>query len=105
MLDVVSANSPLKAPIDMPGSPKLQMDISPASHSRQEEIDYYCTPSPDLALHLLSKKQVCDMLGVAQVTVWRWVRDGHLPKPLQLGPRRIAWRTSDLQAFLTRQEG
>lgn len=64
-----------------------------------------CTPSPDLALQLLSKKQVCDMLGVAQVTVWRWVRDGHLPKPLQLGPRRIAWRTSDLQAFLTRQEG
>ena len=61
--------------------------------------------APDLALHLLSKKQVCDMLGVAQVTVWRWVRDGHLPKPLQLGPRRIAWRTSDLQAFLTRQEG
>ncbi|WP_373557359.1 helix-turn-helix transcriptional regulator [Pseudomonas fragi] len=54
---------------------------------------------------MLSKKQVCDMLGVAQVTVWRWVRDGHLPKPLQLGPRRIAWRTSDLQAFLTRQEG
>ncbi len=27
-------------PYDSPGSPKLQMDISPASSSRQVEIDY-----------------------------------------------------------------
>ncbi|MBM1204354.1 AlpA family phage regulatory protein [Pseudomonas sp. WS 5086] len=52
-----------------------------------------------------SKKQVCGRLGVSPVTLWRWVCSGHFPKAIQLGPRRIAWRSSVVEAFLAKTEG
>ncbi|MBJ2292355.1 AlpA family phage regulatory protein [Pseudomonas sp. MF5691] len=55
-------------------------------------------------LKLLNKKQVCAILGVSPVTLWRWVCAGHFPKPIQLGPRRVAWRSSAVEAFLAKTE-
>lgn len=66
-------------------------------------VDY--SLHPDLALQLWSKKQVCGRLGVSPVTLWRWVCSGHFPKAIQLGPRRIAWRSSVVEAFLAKTEG
>ncbi|WP_324742728.1 helix-turn-helix transcriptional regulator [Pseudomonas veronii] len=60
--------------------------------------------SKDFTLLLMNKKQVCAALGVSPVTLWRWVCAGHFPKPIQLGPRRVAWRSSAVEAFLAKTE-
>ncbi|HKN12798.1 MAG TPA: AlpA family phage regulatory protein [Candidatus Binatus sp.] len=33
-------------------------------------------------------------------TVWRWIAQGHFPPALHLSPRRLAWRESDVEAWL-----
>ncbi|WP_221179098.1 helix-turn-helix transcriptional regulator [Pseudomonas frederiksbergensis] len=58
----------------------------------------------DFTLMMMNKKQVCAALGVSPVTLWRWVCADHFPKPIQLGPRRVAWRSSAVEAFLVKTE-
>ena len=43
---------------------------------------------------------VLDRLGVSRTTLYRWMEDGHFPKPIRLGPNTIAWRASDLDQWL-----
>ena len=40
------------------------------------------------------------MLAVHRTTLWRWVRDGHLPRPVQLGPNTVAWDSAEIDAWL-----
>lgn len=46
----------------------------------------------------LNVNQVADRYGISTDTVWRWSRDGDLPKPVKLGPNATRWRLSDLLA-------
>ena len=57
------------------------------------------TPTPLPILGLLRLPQVCSLVGVKKTTVWAWVKDGRLPKPVKLSPRVTAWRTSEILAF------
>lgn len=38
-------------------------------------------------------------LGVSKATIWRWVRDGRLPPPLELSPRIKGWHQDELRKF------
>lgn len=35
---------------------------------------------------------------ISKPTVWRWARDGRLPKPIKLSPGCSRWKLSDLIA-------
>ena len=35
-----------------------------------------------------------------RMTVKRWVESGHFPAPIRLGENSIAWRASDVEAWL-----
>lgn len=37
--------------------------------------------------------------GVARATVYSWMADGRFPAAVSLGPRTVAWRVSDLEAW------
>jgi len=37
-------------------------------------------------------------------SIWRLVREGRLPQPLKLSPRRSGWRRSTLEQFLAERE-
>jgi len=37
---------------------------------------------------------------VHRSTWWRWIQQGLAPEPVHLGPRVVAWRKSDLDAWL-----
>ncbi len=41
-------------------------------------------------------------LGIIRnrMTLKRWVGSGHFPAPIRLGANSIAWRSSDVQAWL-----
>lgn len=39
-------------------------------------------------------------LSISIATVRRWANAGTFPKPVQLGPRKIAWRSADIWQFM-----
>ena len=41
-----------------------------------------------------------EIIPVSRTTLWRWVRDGRFPSPLELGPNTRAWRESDVRSWL-----
>lgn len=42
-------------------------------------------------------KEVAALKGISVPTVWRWIHQGHLPKPVRLGPNVTAWKVGDLR--------
>ncbi len=52
----------------------------------------------------LDSRQVRERYGVSRTTVWRWVREGRLPEPVNVGPASIRWRLHDLQEFEAKLE-
>ncbi len=50
--------------------------------------------------HLLTAKAVAEKLGVSESTVWRWAREGIMPKPVKLGKNTSRWKESSIQTFL-----
>lgn len=50
---------------------------------------------------ILRVDDLTEMLGVCRKTIWSWRRSGLFPEPtVRLGPRLIAWRRSDIDAWL-----
>ena len=53
---------------------------------------------------ILSKAAIGAWLGVAPGTIDRWAREGIFPRKLQLGPARVGWRRSAVEAWLAERE-
>ena len=49
---------------------------------------------------LVRMSEVSAMIGFSRRTVERWVIDGKFPQPRQIGPRTIAWRREDVEAWI-----
>jgi len=39
----------------------------------------------------LSRGQVAERLGISICTLWRMIRAGQFPPPVQISPRRVGW--------------
>jgi predicted DNA-binding transcriptional regulator AlpA len=52
---------------------------------------------------LLLLGEVRTRLGgkVSRTTLWRWARTGNFPRPVQLGTHRIAWRSDEVEAWIS----
>ena len=44
-------------------------------------------------------------LGLSRATITRMVNAGEFPKPLKLGARRIGWRDTTIDEWLSSREG
>lgn len=44
----------------------------------------------------LSDKDLATRYGVSRATVWRWVREGHLPAPRKIGQSTSRWPVSEI---------
>lgn len=55
--------------------------------------------SPD---RLLSRGQLCQLLGVSRAFTYR--RAAYLPRPVLLAPRLWRWRLRDVEMFLARAD-
>ena len=50
--------------------------------------------------------ELAEKLGVSQTTIYRWVEDGHFPRPMVLGPETesknssIRWSWSEVETWL-----
>jgi predicted DNA-binding transcriptional regulator AlpA len=54
---------------------------------------------------ILCKREVSGWLGVDKSTLDRWTRDGAFPPKVQLGPSRVGWPRSAVQAWLDSRAG
>ena len=49
---------------------------------------------------LMTVKELGELLGLDRVTIYRLRKEGRFPRPLQLGPRTIRWRQSQIQEWI-----
>lgn len=42
-------------------------------------------------------------LPISKPTVWRWVKEGRLPKPISLGPKVTAWDLDEVDRYIEAQ--
>lgn len=52
--------------------------------------------SPD---RYLRQPEVLERVGVSWMTLLRWERQGRFPKRCKIGPRVVAWRESQVEAW------
>ncbi|KGX50824.1 prophage CP4-57 regulatory family protein [Burkholderia pseudomallei TSV44] len=53
-----------------------------------------------MVFKLLRLVGVLDTVGVKKTTLYRWIREGKFPAPVQLGARSVAWRATDVQQWV-----
>ena len=61
--------------------------------------------SPIPTRQYIRAQELAAMLAVHRTTLWRWVHDGHLPRPVRLGPNTVAWDSTQIDAWLATREG
>ena len=49
---------------------------------------------------LVKLPEVLHLCGISRSTMNRWIKSGHFPPPVQIGPRAVAWRESDIREWL-----
>jgi prophage regulatory protein len=49
---------------------------------------------------LLPCAEVVERVALSRVHLWRLVRDGRFPAPVQVGPRKIAFRESAIREWI-----
>lgn len=53
---------------------------------------------------LISERRLCELLGIGLPTIARWRAEGRGPRFVVLGVRRLAYRPSDVNAWLADRE-
>ncbi len=53
----------------------------------------------------VSLEVVARLFGISNPTVWRWVKSGHLPNPVKLGPNSTRWAVGALRERLRNVQG
>jgi len=49
-------------------------------------------------------RDAASSLGISKSTLWRWVRDGRIPKPIQLGKQARGWQEKTLLEYIKSRE-
>ena len=53
---------------------------------------------------IVSIIELSELLSKSRVSIWRWERDGILPKPIKVQGRTLGWRESTILEWLETQE-
>jgi prophage regulatory protein len=53
----------------------------------------------EMAVTFLRLRAVLHVTGLSRSTVYRLIADNQFPRPVQLGPRAVAWRRVDVDAW------
>ena len=53
-----------------------------------------------MAEKLLRRPEVEARTGLSRSTLYDWMRRGEFPQPVKLGARLVAWRESDIAAWM-----
>jgi prophage regulatory protein len=57
--------------------------------------------SNDLSPHrLIGRKELLALVPYSDVSIWRLERDGLFPRRITIGPNRVAWRLTEVLAWI-----
>lgn len=73
--------------------------VPPTSRERQSRYQQAAESFAD-ALQFLRLSDVCHLLRISKPTLWRLRRTDVFPEPIELTDRVIAWRRSEIEAWL-----
>ncbi len=59
----------------------------------------------DLPDRLIDAKELHRLIPVSPMTIWRWERDQRFPARIRIGPNRVAWRLSEILAWIDEKAG
>lgn len=51
----------------------------------------------------IRSKEMAQILGTAESTIWRWSREKTIPAPVKLGPRLTAWDSNAIDAWMAKK--
>ena len=51
-------------------------------------------------MNFIRIKDVMKKTGLARSTIWLWVKEGKLPKPIKLSERVTVWKESDIDEWM-----
>lgn len=74
----------------MAQAPDTRAAIGPARHS---------PTASEVVVMFLRVRAVIRVTGLSRSTLYRLIADGQFPRPVRLGPRAVAWRRSDVEAW------
>ncbi|MGY3437024.1 MULTISPECIES: helix-turn-helix transcriptional regulator [unclassified Marinovum] len=57
-----------------------------------------------MAEKLIRRPEVEARTGLSRSTLYDWMKRGDFPQPVKLGARLVAWRESDVTAWLQTRE-
>lgn len=49
---------------------------------------------------VLTQRDICARLGISSMTLHRWIRKGHFPAPVRIGPNRVGTLESEYFSWL-----
>ena len=53
---------------------------------------------------LLTMAELKELIPYSSAHVYRLIKQGDFPKPIRLGPNRVAWRTTDIERWIEARE-
>jgi len=48
----------------------------------------------------LRRKEILEIIGVSNVTLWRWIDKGAFPKSYQLGENSVGWKDNEVNEWI-----
>jgi predicted DNA-binding transcriptional regulator AlpA len=57
-------------------------------------------PAATTARRLLSSRDICAMLGINRVTLYRMERAGRFPASIEISTNRVGWLVEDVERWL-----
>lgn len=88
------------------GRSSCQMAESPPANPVTQKPDAITQPSPAVPKvdrmpnSIMRLHEVTAAIGLSRSTIYKRVRDGTFPAPIQLGAKSVGWRFGDIEAFL-----
>jgi prophage regulatory protein len=53
---------------------------------------------------LLPWPHVKQLIPLSRTTIWRRIRDGRFPRPLQISPGRVAWVEAEILTWIAQRQ-
>jgi predicted DNA-binding transcriptional regulator AlpA len=78
--------------------PRPSDDAVPLIERRRSAVEQARPPPPPL--RLLSRREVCERIGVSYPTLWSWMRFGKFPRSRVMNGGKICWLESDIEAWI-----
>jgi prophage regulatory protein len=52
---------------------------------------------------IVRANELAELLGISRTTLWRWERQGRIPKKRRVGPNVTGWLASEIDAWWASQ--